>query len=105
MIKPPRVQLGDEVRDIVTGFQGIATAMIQYLVGCRHVGITSTELKDDGEPRPVQWIDEPQVEVVKRNAVEIPIGYEPEAPQSQRPAPRKRKPGGPSVAPPRRATP
>jgi hypothetical protein len=93
------IELGDEVRDLVTGVQGIATAKIDYLVGCRHIGITLTSLNDDGVPFPVQWVDEPQLEVVKRHAVDIPIGYEPEPPEARRPVPARKGTGGPAVIP------
>lgn len=93
------IELGDEVRDLVTGLQGIATAKIDYLVGCRHIGVTLAHLNDDGVPFPVQWVDEPQLEVVKRHAVDIPIGYEPELPEARRQVPRKRKTGGPAIVP------
>ncbi len=91
------IELGDEVRDLVTGFQGIATARIVYLVGCQHIGVTPKELHE-GVPRPVQWIDEPQLEVVRKQAVEIPVGYEPEPPKAGRTTPIRRV-GGSVVVP------
>ena len=62
------MNLGDKVKDIVTGFTGIITAKTTFLNGCVRVSVQSDKLKD-GIPTDPQWFDEPQVRIVKPNAV------------------------------------
>lgn len=57
------VNLGDLVKDRITGFQGVCTGLVQYLNGCVRAVIQPTELKD-GKPIDAQWLDVEQVEVV-----------------------------------------
>jgi hypothetical protein len=80
-------KLGDRVRDVITGFDGIATGRAVYLNGCVHIMVTSSTLKD-GEPK-TEWFDEQRVEVVTADA------YQPQ--------PSTAKTGGPQPAPPRGA--
>ena len=65
--------LGDRVKDKVTGFCGLVTAKTTWMNGCVRVGVQSEKLKD-GIPQEVQWIDEAQLTVVKRGIVKP--GYE-----------------------------
>jgi hypothetical protein len=84
-------QLGDRVKDRVTGFTGIVIARSEYLHGCRRVGVQSEKL-EDGKPKDPQWFDEPQVEVIK------PAVHEPFVATAP---PAARRPGGPQPIPPR----
>ncbi len=59
----PSIELGDRVRDSITGFEGIAVGITIWLNKCRSIGIQSTKLDKDGQPLDVQWIDETQCEV------------------------------------------
>jgi hypothetical protein len=54
------VQLGNQARDRITGFVGVATSRTEYLYGCRRIGLMSTELKD-GKPQETQFFDDPQL--------------------------------------------
>jgi hypothetical protein len=58
------VQLGNQARDRITGFVGVATSRTEYLYGCRRIGLTPTELKD-GIPQESQFFDDPQLVDVK----------------------------------------
>lgn len=49
--------LGEEVKDIITGFRGIVTSRAEYLTGCIHIGVQSQELKD-GKVQDPEWIDQ-----------------------------------------------
>lgn len=66
------VQLGDRVKDRITGFSGIVTGITTWLNGCRRVGVQPEKL-DEGKLQDPQWFDEPQVDIVKR-AVHVPFG-------------------------------
>lgn len=64
-----KIQLGDKVRDTITGLSGVATCRCLYLNGCDHIGIQG--LAKDGKIPPVQWVDEPQVELVENRQVSV----------------------------------
>lgn len=50
-------ELGQEVRDIISGFTGIVRSRSQWLTGCNTYGVSSRELKD-GKPQDPVWFDE-----------------------------------------------
>jgi hypothetical protein len=62
------INLGDKVKDVVTGLTGIAVAKTHYLQGCTRIGVQPQELKD-GKPVEASWFDEPQLEVVEAGVV------------------------------------
>ncbi len=51
------IQLGDKVRDSITGYSGIVVAITEWLYGCRRIGVQAQELKD-GKPVEECWFDE-----------------------------------------------
>lgn len=55
--------LGKKVRDIVTGFKGIAIAYTEYLTGCNNIGV-SPGVGKDGKPGEAQWFDETRIEIL-----------------------------------------
>jgi hypothetical protein len=69
------IELGDKVKDKITGFTGIAIGITVWQNGCRTIGIKTLKLKD-GRPQDAFWMDENQVEIVlKRAKVIKPIVY------------------------------
>lgn len=56
-------QLGDRVKDRVTGFKGIVVATTEWLNGCRRVGVQSEKL-EEGKPGDPHWFDAPQCDVI-----------------------------------------
>lgn len=66
-----RIELGDEVKDTITGFKGIATGRTDWLHGCSRIGIQSQSLIE-GKPTEAQWFDEQQCVVVKAAKVVSP---------------------------------
>lgn len=62
------INLGDEVKDTVTGFKGIATGRSTYLTGCNHICLQPKVGKDGKFPES-RWFDEPMLEVVKKGKV------------------------------------
>jgi hypothetical protein len=79
-----KFELGDEVKDIVTGFRGIVRARSEYDTGCNRYGVQSQKL-ENGKPADWQWFDEPALTLSKSN--KIVIG--PKGPL------QKTRPGGP----------
>lgn len=63
-----RIQLGDEVKDSVTGLKGIVTCITLYLNGCTRCGV-QPKLGKDGKIPESWFIDEPQLVVVIPNKV------------------------------------
>jgi hypothetical protein len=74
-----RKQLGDCVRDRITGFAGIVTGRTEWLNGCSRVGVQCEKLKD-GLPQETQWFDEPQVQLVQPRRI-IPAAAPPGGPR------------------------
>ena len=57
------IQLGDRVRDSITGFTGIATGRAEYQYGCKQIFVTPERLKDDGSMPGGEWFDEQRLNV------------------------------------------
>ena len=56
-------QIGDRMKDTISGFQGIATGMTEYLNGCRQFLIKTEKLDKEGKAIEGMWIDEQYLEV------------------------------------------
>lgn len=54
------IKLGSKIKDMITGFEGVAIARIVYLNGCVQIQVQSKKLKD-GKIIKAEWIDEPQL--------------------------------------------
>ena len=52
-----KFELGDVVKDIITGLEGVVMVRAEYLTNCTHIGIQPFSLKD-GIPQDWIWIDE-----------------------------------------------
>lgn len=64
-------KLGVQLRDIVTGFEGIATGRIEYLNGCIQFLVQPVGVTDKGERKEGVWIDHQQLEVIGAG-IEVP---------------------------------
>lgn len=95
------IQLGQRVRDRITGFQGIAESRHEYLNGCVRYGIQPEGLDKDDKMKEVKVIDEPQLEVV-RNQIRNFVGINDPL---QAPATSTFRTGGPRRDPERRPPP
>lgn len=78
------VKLGDRVRDVITGFEGVALSITYWLNGCSRVQVQPTDLKD-GAVRTTEVFDEPQLVVIQPGAVAFPARAEPADPGGPRP--------------------
>lgn len=67
-MRDSEIKLGDEVKDKISGFQGIVTADALFVAGCRRIRVQSQKLHD-GEPVKGHWFDEPNLQMVKKNAL------------------------------------
>jgi hypothetical protein len=63
------IQLGDRVKDKITGLGGIVIGVTDWLYGCRRITVQPEKAKH-GKPAETFCVDEPQLVVTKRGAVE-----------------------------------
>lgn len=63
-----QINLGDEVKDKVTGFRGVVIAITSWLYGCRRVTVQPPMGKDGKVPEGMVF-DEPSVNIVKSGKI------------------------------------
>lgn len=61
-------ELGQKVKDIVTGLEGIVVGKTEWLNGCVRFAIQS-RVNDKGGIPEQQWIDEQQAEIIDSNHI------------------------------------
>ena len=66
------IELGDRVRDPITGYQGVAYAVTTWLNGCVRFGVQPEKLDKDGKVQQELWFDQTQLRVVKKR-VHVPV--------------------------------
>lgn len=89
------IQLGDRVRDRISGFEGIVIGISDWLYGCRRPVVQPSTLTRDGEPVESKSFDEPQLEVIESGVLKADTA----------PAQPAAKTGGPRPTPARRSDP
>lgn len=67
------VNLGDHVRDFVSGFEGIAVACHSYLNGCERITV-QPKVGEDGKLPDTGTFDEPQLAVITPRQVAVDNG-------------------------------
>ena len=70
------IQLGQKVKDPITGYEGTAVSKTQWLYGCTRIGVQA-KIGEDGKVPEMYCFDEPQLESVKPGENEIPGGPRP----------------------------
>jgi hypothetical protein len=63
------IELGDKVKDTVTGYTGIAVARTRWLHGCDRIAVQPQELDKDNKVQEPQTFDEKQLDLVKPGVV------------------------------------
>ena len=75
------VNLGDSVKDEVSGFKGIVVAKHEYLQGCTRISV-QPPVKKDGSMVEAQTFDEPQLQIIKSKAIKRKsASYDPGGPE------------------------
>ena len=64
------INLGDLVKDTVTGFKGIAVSRHSYLNGCDRISVQPIINKEGNHPDSVTF-DEPQLSVLKKQKISL----------------------------------
>lgn len=59
-----KIELGEKVQDLVSGFEGIITGRLEYFNGCIQYLVIPKVDKDGGRIDGL-WVDEPQLKVIK----------------------------------------
>lgn len=66
-----KIKLGNKVRDKVTGYEGVATARVEYLNGCVQYCV-KPKVGSDGKMPDHEYIDIQQLEVVSEGEAITP---------------------------------
>jgi hypothetical protein len=67
-----RLNLGDLAKHVITGFEGIVTAKVNYLQGCTQVCLQPQQLHPEtGQPLDSIYFDEPYVDLVRSGVVAV----------------------------------
>ncbi len=70
-----RIELGQKVKDVVTGFSGIATARVEYLNGCVQILVAPKMVipkKGETEVYPTStYVDVEQLRVVGKGKIKL----------------------------------
>jgi hypothetical protein len=75
-----KYDLGQEVKDKVTGFSGVIVARTDYMTGCVRYSVQCKKLDKGGKPQDWQSFDEDQLIDLKKNInhqVKNPAGPQP----------------------------
>ena len=59
------INLGDTVKDRVTGFKGVAVARTEWQYGCIRITVQPDKLTKEGKLQAAETFDDPQLVVVK----------------------------------------
>lgn len=57
------IELGDTIRDLITGAEGVATSKCEALTGCTQYCVTG-KVKEDGKYPEQHWLDWQRLEVL-----------------------------------------
>lgn len=57
------LELGQTVKDRVTGFTGVLTAICEYLYASKRVEISATKVESDGTTQSL-WVDAARIEII-----------------------------------------
>lgn len=63
-----KVELGDEVECLITGYRGIVTSTAQCLTGCDRV-VVAPPVGKDGKLADSTWFDATAVKIIKKGKV------------------------------------
>lgn len=68
---PDSIQLGDLVRDRITGFEGVVECISEWLNSCRRITVRPTFLKDNNIIDTVTF-DAPQLDIIEAGYFDKP---------------------------------
>ena len=62
-----KFELGDEVKEIVTGYKGIVMGITQYITGCTQYGLQQRKLNKEGKMGDWLWLDEDRLKATGKS--------------------------------------
>jgi len=71
MAKENLIELGDLVKDKITGFEGVVTGYTKWLTGCDRVVVQPRQLGDSGHLRMTESFDISQIDVIEKNVIKL----------------------------------
>lgn len=66
-----KIELGDEVKDNITGYQGIVVGLCEYVWQKESVGIQA-KMNKEGDVNDVHWMDYNRIKIIKKNRFNSP---------------------------------
>jgi len=66
-----KFNLGDKVKDVVSGFTGVICSRTEWLNKCIRYGVYSQKLDKDGKVLDATHFDEEQLELVKPSFIKV----------------------------------
>lgn len=85
------IEPGDRVKDIITGFSGIALGVTYWLYGCRRIIVQPEQLTPEGRIGDAVSFDEPQLALLQKRVVTRDSARDGENPGGPRPEPARRQ--------------
>ena len=69
-----KTELGQKVKDSITGFAGIVTGRAEYITGCHQILVQPPvkNAKDGGDFQEPHWFDEDRAEVIDPKQLTLP---------------------------------
>lgn len=87
-MKDEIVELGDRVKDRISGFTGIAICRNEWINKCVRFGVQPEETTKEHKPAEAQYLDVEQLVVVKKGVIKV-----------DKSIPESRRPNGPRDTP------
>ncbi len=70
---PFKFELGEVLKDVVTGFEGVVMGRTQYYTQCNHYGLLPQRLDKDKKEPEWGWFDETRLVRAKKKAVMLKV--------------------------------
>jgi len=67
-----KIELGQKVKDSITGFVGVVTGRCEYITGCHQV-LVQPPVKKEGDYQDPQWFDEDRAQILDAEIFKLPI--------------------------------
>jgi hypothetical protein len=80
-----KYDIGDTLKDVVTGYQGVVMVIARYATGCIHYGLALTELKKDNSIGEWEWLDGSRLKLVNKKKVIFDVGIDTSGPEQNPP--------------------
>lgn len=73
MVNESKYDIGDQLKDVVSGYVGIVMCISFYSTGCVHYGLAPKKLTENVKVGDWEWIDQSRLTRMKRKAVSFAV--------------------------------